>query len=68
MNTVRAQSLNKLTSVVDNHKLLEQHIYNFAVNYCTQREVEPNWNNVLFKHIYATKTVQVLEAIRMKSI
>lgn len=53
----------KILKLLDNNKLLEQSIYNFSITYCESNNIQPEWENVLFKHVYVTKSIQIKDLI-----
>lgn len=41
-------------------KNIEISVYNYTIEYATQKFVEKNWENFLFRHIYITKMENIL--------
>lgn len=45
-------------------KNIEISVYNFAIEYATKKYMEKNWDNFLFRHVYVTKMMNILENLQ----
>lgn len=67
---IRHMIINDLNSIfVDEliSKNIEISLYNHTIEYCKEHNVECCWENIMFKHIYVTKTMHSLFRLRNSS-
>ena len=45
-------------------KNIEISVYNYTIEYSTQKYIEKNWDNFLFRHVYVTKMLGILANLK----
>ena len=63
MNTIREHSIKELGKYISNEKYIsniEKSIYNAAIKYADEHNIEKTWTNSVFVHIYQQKCVSIL--------
>jgi DNA-directed RNA polymerase subunit M/transcription elongation factor TFIIS len=68
METIRELMTAKLDAIDElpqkTLKNIELSIYNFTIDFATRKNIEKNWNNFIFKHIYVTKCNNIITNLR----
>lgn len=57
-------SLNNVLSNENSARCLETAIYNYAIDYCEANNIEPSWENLMFKHVYVLKYIHIKNIIK----
>lgn len=70
MNETRDYVCSSLVSVIDEKKAnnIEKSILNFTIDYCKDNDIEQNWENNLFSHVYKQKYISVMKLLENNSI
>lgn len=66
---MREQVLNSLKSEFTNipentAKNIEICIYNYIIDYCNKYNVQIDWENFLFKHMYVSKYIEIIQYLK----
>ena len=67
MNAIRLYSLNAFNIETDElakAQNIEKSIYNSTIQYCTNKDIELDWQNSLFSHIYKSKVSTILNEMK----
>lgn len=64
MSSLRESCLTRLMAIDDipgnTAKNIEISVYNFTINYASKKFFEKNWDNFMFRHVYVTKMMSVI--------
>lgn len=59
------EKLNAIEGIPKNtSKNIEISVYNYTIEYSTQKYIEKNWDNFLFRHVYVTKMLGILANLK----
>lgn len=66
---LRAKVLNQIEELYsyapNTCKNIEISIYNWALNYASKRNIDKDWDNFLFKHVYVTRSMFVIKNMEL---
>lgn len=66
-NNIRLYTIDLFKNLLDNEesaKILEDSIYNYTCDICTERKIMKNWDNLYFKKIYINKSRSLFSNIK----
>ena len=69
MNSNREHCILQLSTLLSSEKIvinIEKSIFNNAILYATKKNIEKNWSNKMFEHIYKQKYVSVMLDLQNK--